>query len=352
MNEATTGAGYRLHHDAPLKDLNTLGVRSRARVLVDLDTLDALPAALADPALHGQVPVVLGAGSNVLIAGDVDAVLRIRADAVRTVAREAAGIRVRAEAGLAWDALVRWTLAQGLPGLENMALIPGTVGAAPIQNIGAYGAEMGDFADVVEAYDLHERRVLRLGRAECAFGYRDSLFKRQPGRWIVLAVEFLLPHDPPLRLDYAGLREELAAMGVGAPTAGDVAEAVTRVRTRKLPDWRVLPNAGSFFKNPMVPVAQAQALAETHPGMPSWPGEDAGTRKLSAAWLIEACGWKGERRGDAGIYAGHALVLVNHGQASGADLLALARAVTDAVAARFGVRLEPEPRILGEPPAP
>jgi UDP-N-acetylmuramate dehydrogenase len=253
---------------------------------------------------------------------------------------------VRAEAGAGWDALVDWTLARGLAGLENLALIPGLVGAAPIQNIGAYGVEVAETIAVVEAWDRVERRALRLGHEDCAFGYRDSLFKRVPERWIVTAVEFRLARSAPLRLDYAGVREELEAMGVTGPGPRDVAEAVRRLRRRKLPDPARIGNAGSFFKNPVVAQERAAQLRASFDGLPAYPA-GAGLAKLSAAWLIEHCGWKGHRDGDAGIAAQHALVLVNHGLASGAELLALARRVAASVEERFGVRLEPEPRIVG-----
>jgi len=241
---------------------------------------------------------------------------------------------------------VDWTLAQGLAGLENLALIPGLVGAAPIQNIGAYGVEVGEFITAVEAWDRDSSAPVRLPRADCRFVYRDSAFRREPGRWIVTAVEFRMSRHREPNLGYAGVREETAAMGLSQPTAAQVAQAVRRLRRRKLPDPVLVPNAGSFFKNPLVPAALAGALAETHPRLPVYPASDDAC-KLSAAWLIEACGLKGMRQGDAGVSAQHALVLVNHGNASGTELLGLARHVADSVERRFGVRLEPEPRIVG-----
>jgi UDP-N-acetylmuramate dehydrogenase len=241
---------------------------------------------------------------------------------------------------------VRWTLGQGFAGLENLILIPGTVGAAPIQNIGAYGTEVAEFIESVEAWDLAERKVVTLDREACAFAYRDSLFKREPNRFIVTAVRFALPRSHALRLDYAGIREELERMGVEKPAPFHVAEAVVHLRTRKLPDPAVIGNAGSFFKNPIVDAAQGEALKREHAGLVAWPGSDA-RWKLSAAWLIEAAGFKGMRDGDAGISNRHALVLVNHGKASGQELWAFAQRVIEGVQARFGVRLEPEPMVVG-----
>ena len=188
---------------------------------------------------------------------------------------------------------------------------------------------------------------MRLDRDACAFAYRDSVFKHQTDRYLVTAVEFVLPRTPHLRLDYAGIREELGAMGISTPTAREVAEAVIRIRRRKLPDPAVVGNAGSFFKNPIVSQAQADALLVDYPTLPTFRGDAPHNRKLSAAWMIEACGWKGHRDGDAGVSAAHALVLVNHGQATGAALLGLARRIAESVHARFGVGIEPEPKIIG-----
>jgi len=337
---------FTLVENAPLAALNTLRVAATGRWLATLRDPAALPALLESPAARGPV-LVLGEGSNVLFAADFPGlVLRPAFTDVRVIDDDGDVATVRAEAGASWDGLVDWTLARGLAGLENLALIPGFVGAAPIQNIGAYGVEVAESIDSVEAWDRHAGRTVRLALAECAFGYRDSIFKREPERWIVTAVEFRLSRTAPLRLDYSGVREELAAMGVGTPTARRVAEAVRRLRGRKLPDPAVIGNAGSFFKNPVVDAAVAERLRGEYMDMPVYPA-GAAHRKLSAAWLIERCGWRGHREGDAGIAAQHALVLVNHGNASGAELVALARRVAESVRQRFGVRLEPEPRIVG-----
>jgi UDP-N-acetylmuramate dehydrogenase len=337
---------FTLVEDAPLAALNTLRVAASARWLATLRDPAALPALLESPAARGPV-LVLGEGSNVLFAADFPGlVLRLAFADVRVLDDDGDAATVRAEAGASWDGLVDWTLARGLGGLENLALIPGLVGAAPIQNIGAYGTEVAESIVTVEAWDRSAGRSARLARDECGFGYRDSLFKRDAQRWIVTAVEFRLSRTAPLRLDYSGVREELAAMGASCPTARQVAEAVRRLRRRKLPDPAVIGNAGSFFKNPVVDAAVAERLRDAHPDAPVFAAGPA-LSKLSAAWLIERCGWRGHREGDAGIAAQHALVLVNHGHASGAQLLAVARRVAQSVEQRFGVRLEPEPRIVG-----
>jgi UDP-N-acetylmuramate dehydrogenase len=340
-------SGYQLAQDVSLAGRNTFRVPARAAWMADVSSADALPELFDSATLRGGPVLVLGEGSNLLFAGDFPGLAVCLTMAHATVHSDDGDTAlVRADAGMNWNDLVAWTLAKGLLGLENMALIPGTVGASPIQNIGAYGVEVGEFIESVEAFDRESGRIKRLARADCAFAYRDSLFKREPERWVVTAVWLRLPRRRELRLDYAGVKEELAAMGVQAPRAVHVAEAISRLRTRKLPNPALLGNAGSFFKNPTVPAAVAEALAAQHAGLPVFPGGD-GQRKLSAGWLIEACGWKGFREGDAGIAAQHALVLVNHGHATGMQLLDLARRVADSVQERFGVRLEPEPRIIG-----
>ena len=350
MPEAARPPGCRYTEDARLDARNTFGVAARTPLLVEVGDAAALPAVFADPALRDANLMVLGGGSNLLFAGDAPGpVLALSAAGMRVLADHGDFAIVRADAGASWDGFVRWTLAQGLAGLENLALIPGTVGAAPIQNIGAYGAEVRERIHAVEAFERDGGELRRLAPAACAFAYRDSLFKREPDRYVVTAVEFELPRIAPLRLYYAGIGDELAAMGVdAAPTAMQVADAVSRIRRRKLPDPAVLGNAGSFFKNPIVPAAQADALQAAHPSLPVFRGDGDATRKLSAAWLIEQCGWKGHRDGDAGVAASHALVLVNHGHATGAQLLDLARRIAASVQARFGVAIEPEPRIVGD----
>jgi UDP-N-acetylmuramate dehydrogenase len=332
---------YRLTERARLDARNTFGVPARAEMLVDVRDPAALPELFGYAMLRDGPVLVLGGGSNLLFAGDpAGAVLALTSQGISLVEDDGERAIVRADAGVEWHALVLWTLGRGLAGLENLALIPGTVGAAPIQNISG--------------------EIQRLPAADCAFAYRDSLFKREPDRFVVTAVEFALSRTPRLHLDYAGIADELAAMGVDAPTPSLVAEAICRIRRSKLPDPAVVGNAGSFFKNPIVPLARAEALRREHPRLPVFPvaafPADAAEHgasasgpmcKLSAAWLIDQCGWKGHRDGDAGVSASHALVLVNHGHASGTQLLELARRIAASVQERFGVAIEPEPRIIG-----
>ncbi len=351
MTARDTSRTVRILRDAPLQSRNTFGVPACAALLAEVDDAAALPALLATAEFAGQPPLVLGGGSNLLFVGDPRRpVLVLGGRDVRVMDDESRTI-VRADAGVQWHGFVLDTLARGFAGLENLALIPGTVGAAPIQNIGAYGVEVREFIHAVEAFEPATGHWHRLDDEACRFAYRDSLFKQQPDRFIVTAVEFALPRERTPILDYAGLGDELAAMGIDHPTPRQVADAVIAIRRRKLPDPAVLGNAGSFFKNPIVAVAQADALLAEHPALPVFPAsaarDDTDNRKLSAAWLIDACGWKGHRDGDAGVAASHALVLVNHGNASGQQLFELARRIADSVDARFGVALEPEPRMIG-----
>ena len=337
--------GYTLIENASLATRNTLRVDARATLLAEIRDAAKLPELLDFPAIHNSRLLVLGEGSNMLFTGNFDGTVLAMATRGVQVESDGDSARIAVAAGERWDDFVRWSLGQGYAGLENLILIPGTVGAAPIQNIGAYGCEVAEFVESVEAWDTRERRVATLDHATCAFAYRDSLFKHEPGRYIVTAVRFVLPRNRPLRTDYAGIDEQLARMGVDKPAPFHVAEAVVHLRTKKLPDPAVIGNAGSFFKNPIVDVALAEVLKREHPELAFWPQPD-GHCKLSAAWLIEAAGFKGVREGDAGISNRHALVLVNHGKASGSQLWALAQRVMHGVREKFGVQLEPEPVVI------
>ena len=334
-----------------LQVIHVQSLHARNSFGIDVTTPVALrvadPARLPDALAMARDALVLGGGSNLLLVAAPAAVVELANDDVTVVAEGEDRVDVRCGAGANWHDFVMATLQGGWSGLENLALIPGTVGASPIQNIGAYGVEAMERITAVDAWDRHGDRWVRFAAADCAFTYRDSRFKHEADRYVVTAVEFRLDRQPRLRLEYAGIREELAAMAIATPTASDVAEAVIRIRRRKLPDPAVIGNAGSFFKNPIVATADAEALRTLHPDMPVFPSGSAGRSKLSAAWLIDRCGWKGHRDGDAGVSAGHALVLVNHGNATGAQLLDLARRIAASVRERFGVSIEPEPRIIG-----
>ncbi|MES2404817.1 MAG: UDP-N-acetylmuramate dehydrogenase [Pseudomonadota bacterium] len=340
-------AGFALLENASLRDRNTMRVDARAAWLAEIHDAEAVPALLAHPALQGKPLLLLGEGSNVLFTGDyAGAIVTMATRGVAVLDDDGNGARIRVAAGEHWDDFVRWALTHGHAGLENLILIPGSVGAAPMQNIGAYGVEAGEFIESVDAFDMHEHHFVQFDNARCEFGYRDSIFKRHPDRWLITAVTFRLPRAWTPRIEYAGVQDELRRMGIEHPAPIHVADAVVNLRTRKLPDPNLIGNAGSFFKNPLVPAAQAERLRAQHPQLPCWSAPND-LSKLSAAWLIEASGFKGAREGDAGISNRHALVLVNHGRASGEQLWALAQRVREGVHARFGVVLEPEPRVIG-----
>ena len=345
MSDSASGMTCFLIRDAPLGHRNTFRVPAKALRYAELRVAAALPEVLQRRELKTMPLLVLGEGSNLLFTQDYPGLVLHMATQGIQLLEDGTTARVRVAAGENWHGFVRWSLQHGFAGLENLALIPGTVGAAPIQNIGAYGAEVREFIAMVEAFDRKQDAFVQLDNAACAFAYRDSVFKRDPQRFIVTAVDFLLPRKRELRLDYAGVRQELEAMGVKDPTSVNVAHAVETLRRRKLPDPAITGNAGSFFKNPIVPAERAAALVSAHPALPNWPAGE-GLTKLSAAWLIETCGFKGVRDGDAAVSDRHSLVLINCGHATGAQVWALATRIRDAVSARFGVTLEPEPIIL------
>ncbi|MGD9710218.1 MAG: UDP-N-acetylmuramate dehydrogenase [Halothiobacillaceae bacterium] len=324
---------------------NTFRVEARARYFVTLEQLEDIPALLADERLRTLPRLILGGGSNILFRADFPGVVvRVVLRGIELLGEDESHRLVRAAAGENWHDFVRWTVGQGWPGLENLSLIPGTVGAAPVQNIGAYGVELADVCEAVEAVELSTGETHTFDRVACRFAYRDSLFKQQAGRWLITSVTFRLPKAFVPKPDYPGVRE---ALGGVEPTPLAISDAICAVRRAKLPG--LAPgepgSAGSFFKNPLVQAGQADALRASHPGLPAWSQPD-GRAKLSAAWLIEQCGWKGCRDGDAGVYAKHALVLVNHGRATGEQLWRLAEAIRASVRQRFGVDLEPEPIVL------
>lgn len=331
-----------------LQPLNTFGLPARAAGFVALETPAQLTRLIARPEWKHWRRFILGGGSNLILAGDFDGlVLHVRLPGRELAAETAESWLVRAGAGENWRDFVRWTLERGWPGLENLSLIPGTVGAAPVQNIGAYGLEMAERFHYLEAINLETGETVRFDHAACGFGYRDSVFKgAAAGRYLITAVTFRLPKRWQPVISYTELARELDARGVAQPTALHIADAVIALRSRKLPDPAVLGNAGSFFKNPRVDAATFQRLSARDPGLPHYP-QPEGAFKLAAGWLIERCGWKGKTLGPVGVYEKQALVLVNRGGARGADVLRLARAIQESVQATFGIALEPEPVILG-----
>ena len=328
----------------PLQAHNTFGIAARAGAYFPVADLEALREFHRSGGLVNRPLLVLGGGSNILFTQDFQGlVLHMRNTGIAIEKEDEQAVYVRAAAGENWHKFVLWTLQRGLGGLENLSLIPGTVGASPIQNIGAYGVEVKDVLHSVTTFDLMSGEVRTLDNAACEFAYRDSIFKRAlRDKAIIVDVCFALPKQWQPNLRYAELAQEIAMRGIKKPCARDVSDAVISIRTRKLPDPAVIGNAGSFFKNPVVTVAQRDALLARHPDLVSYPQAD-GSVKLAAGWLIDRCGWKGKSNGAAGVYEKQALVLVNRGGASGADIAQLASAIQQDVARQFDVKLEPEP---------
>ena len=339
-----------VEREADLASRNTLALPAHAALYARIASVEQLRA-LADFYAPGERRIfILGGGSNLVLTGDFDGlVLHMAIPGRELAAEDADAWYVRAGAGETWHEFVLWTLAQGWPGLENLALIPGTVGAAPIQNIGAYGLEVAERFHALTAFELLTCEFIRFDRAACRFGYRDSVFKQEgwhlDGRFVVTDVTFRLPRAWAPLTRYADIAAELSAQGIVAPDARQIAEVVVAVRQRKLPDPAQLPNTGSFFHNPVVAPRTADRLTTEHSSLPRYPQSD-GRVKLAAGWLIEQAGWKGRNLGPVGMYEKQALVLVNHGGARGADVLALMQAVQRDVTEKFGVELTPEPVFL------
>ena len=336
-----------IQHDAPLIDLSTFRLPASARERVDLEHPDQIQAAL-----DTELPtLILGGGSNTLFVNDFPGrviVNRLRGVVFDEISNDT--VRVTAAAGENWHALVLRSVKQNLWGLENLALIPGSVGAAPMQNIGAYGVELARCLDSVQVYDRSTQTIEWLTAEQCGLSYRDSRFKSaDAGRFIILAVRLNLSSKPDPNLHYPALQAELKRIGQPQPDhPRTVAAAVIRIRRSKLPNPKRIPNAGSFFKNPIVTQTQAAELLKQHPDLPHWP--DGERVKLSAAWMIDQLGWREKSIGDAQVYPKHALVLTNTGRASGEDLLALARGIRKDVRAYYGIRLEQEPLLIGDKP--
>ncbi|QHF45492.1 UDP-N-acetylenolpyruvoylglucosamine reductase [Pseudomonas sp. S35] len=326
-----------------LKAFNSFGLDVRAQLFAEARSDADVREALAYASAQALPLLVIGGGSNLLLTQDIPAlVLRMATQGIRVLHDDGVHAVVEAEAGEAWHPFVLWTLDHGLCGLENLSLIPGTVGAAPMQNIGAYGVEIKDVFAGLTALDRHTGELRDFSLQECNFAYRDSLFKHETGRWLILRVRFALSRASQLKLDYGPVQQHLAAQGITDATPSDVSRAICSIRNEKLPDPAVLGNAGSFFKNPLVTNALAEELQALYPDLVAYPQAD-GQMKLAAGWLIDKAGWKGFREGDAGVHKAQALVLVNYGGATGHDIANLAKRIQKDIVERFKVELEMEP---------
>ena len=352
--------------NVPLQPYNTFGIVARAHQMLRVRSEADLQPLARDPHWARKPRFVLGGGSNIVITGDVKPlVLKVEIMGRRLVQETPRAWIVEAGAGENWHAFVAWTLQQGYPGLENLALIPGTVGASPVQNIGAYGVELQDRFESLDAVNLETGEAFTLDAAQCGFGYRDSVFKHAAtedvdgvvrghgllGRALITRVRFHLPRPWVPVLGYADIERKQAEQGVASPSAQQLFDWICEIRQAKLPDPQVIGNAGSFFKNPTVTPEQCADIIAREPKIVHYPMAD-GSIKLAAGWLIDACGWKGKTVGKASVYEKQALVLVNRGvgdvatSATGGEVMTLARAIQTSVYERFGIRLEPEPVVV------
>lgn len=330
----------------PLKKYNTFGLDINARFYAEAVSKEELSELLKNTSPKVNKVFILGGGSNVLFTGDYDGlVIRNRIEKIEKTSEDENHVYLTAGAGLNWHTFVLYAVENNYQGLENLSLIPGCVGAAPIQNIGAYGVEIKDSFQSLTALHLTNYQIHKFDATDCKFGYRDSIFKREAkNNFAILEVTFRLNKNGKLNTSYGAIEDELRKMRIQNPTIRDVSNAVIQIRKSKLPDPREIGNAGSFFKNPEIPVAQFESLAKEYTGIVGYPfGQKV---KLAAGWLIEQCGWKGKRVGNVGMHEKQALVLVNYGGASGKELLSHAVQVMESVRQKFGVTLEMEVNIV------
>jgi len=327
-----------------LKHRNTFGFDASAELAYEITAPEQIPGVISDITEQKLAWQVLGGGSNVILPSALPgATLLMNIAGQEIISCDEKASYLVVGAGVNWHELVAWTLENNLPGLENLALIPGTVGAAPIQNIGAYGVEIADYIDHIEAFDAKDHAFVTLPKDACHFAYRDSYFKQNPHRFIVTKVVFKMPTIWQARIHYADLAKQFPENA--NPSPEEIFLAVCKIRTLKLPDPKLIGNAGSFFQNPVVPNEQYETLLKTYTGLVSYP-DLPGKRKLAAGWLIDQCGFKGQRMGNVGVYENQALVLVNHGGGTAQDILGLAKCIQDKVHDQFGVTLQIEPNIL------
>ena len=334
----------RFYKDINISERNSFHVQQTAKRLVEFDRAEELPELFATYGAENWY--VLSGGNNILFTKDIDALLITPCDdRIEIIAEENERVRVKVGAGVEWDDLVAWSVERGLWGIENLSLIPGKAGAAPVQNIGAYGVEAKDAIRAVEMYFVEGGNFITLAAEHCDFGYRESVFKHSlKGRVIITAIEIELSKVANPRLDYGDVIREVEARG-GA-TLANIRDAICSIRRSKLPDTAVLGNAGSFFKNPIVDITIAEKLRAEYPDMPSYPTKEEGKVKLAAGWLIDKAGLKGYKEGNVGVHERQALVLVNLGGATGGEVIAFAHKVVAQVREKFGIEISPEVNVL------
>ncbi len=335
-----------LQQNVSLKPYNTFGIDASARYFAAVSSVDELKQIVVDLMMTSPL-FILGGGSNILLTKNFDGtVLKNELHGIQLFREDEDFYYVQAAAGENWHQLVMYCVENNYAGMENLSLIPGNVGASPMQNIGAYGVEIKDIFYELQAYDLHEKSIVTFTKNDCHFGYRESVFKHKyKGRFVILNVTFQLRKQPVFHIEYGAIQQELEKMNVSQLSVAAISQAVINIRRSKLPDPNVVGNAGSFFKNPTVANESFFSLKHTYPNIVGFATDDNKT-KLAAGWLIEQCGWKGYRNGDAGCYDKQALVLVNYGKAKGADIYGLSQQIIESVSNKFGVVLEREVNIV------
>ena len=332
----------KIQENISLKPFTTFGIDKKAKFFTTVETLDELKAALL-AAKEKQLPVfILGGGSNILLTRDIEGlVIKLEIKGINLVKEEGDQLWVEVGAGEMWHELVLHSIAQDWAGLENLSLIPGTVGASPMQNIGAYGVEIKDVFDSLQAMHRETLEMQSFDAEACRFGYRESVFKQTfKDQYVITSVTFRLSKTPNFHLEYGAIREVLAANGIDQPSIRAISDAVIQIRQSKLPDPKEIGNAGSFFKNPTIPNAQFDALKASYPSIPGYPSAEG--VKVAAGWLIEQTGWKGKRIGEVGVHAKQALVLVNYGGGTGEEIKKLSEQIQASVYDKFGVQLQAE----------
>jgi len=336
-----------IQENVSLKNFNTFGIDANARYFAEIAHADELAELFADAQWLQAPRLVLGGGSNMLMVNNFDGlVIRLN---IRGIEHRIShdDVFVEAGAGEVWNDLVNYCVDHGYAGMENLSLIPGSVGASPIQNIGAYGVELKDVFESCQAFEIATGKIKTFTKADCKFGYRESVFKLElAGQYIIVSVKFHLSLTPHFNLKYGVIEQELAARGITHLTLKDVSQVVSHIRVSKLPDPSTIGNAGSFFKNPVISAAEFQPLIAQFPDVVNYPAGE-GQIKLAAGWLIEQCGWKGKTVGNTGTWKNQALVLVNHGGATGEEVYSFSSQIIDSVYTKFGVTLQREVNIIG-----
>lgn len=335
-----------IEQNISLKPYNTFGIDVKASAFGRFQSLETLKALLSnrDP----EIPLlILGGGSNILLTKDLPFfVLKNEIEGIETISETDEQVVLKVGSGVEWHTFVRHTVEQGFGGIENMSLIPGSVGASPMQNIGAYGAEIKDTFVSLEALHIESLELHTFNKEQCQFGYRESVFKRAlKDQYVIVSVSYQLTKHPKINTSYGAIQSEIEVMGIENITVDVVSQAVMNIRRSKLPDPKVLGNAGSFFKNPVVSKEVFDQLHLNYPDAPHYP-QESGEEKLAAGWLIEKAGWKGKRVGNCGVHEKQALVLVNYGGATGGEIYDLSTAIIEDIYSKFGVRLEREVNIL------